>query len=64
MGFLRLFAAPKRCLVFAIHLAGGAGWHRADSQKPELMTMGRAYDDSLDSARIYKPQPPADEFIG
>jgi hypothetical protein len=37
-------------------LLGEAGRHRADSQKPELLTMTRQYDDSLDSARFNQPR--------
>src|SRR5271154_3139365 len=36
-------------------LLGEAGWHRADSQKPELSTISEQYDDSSDSARFNRP---------
>jgi hypothetical protein len=53
MGLLQSFAAPKRRLVSAIHLAleqqAGIG---PISQKPELLTMGLSYDDASDSAMI------------
>jgi hypothetical protein len=38
-------------------LLGEAGRHRADSQKPELLTMTEQYDDSSDSARFNRPCP-------
>src|SRR5208282_3591019 len=37
-------------------LLGEAGRHRADSQKPELLTMTEQYDDGSDSARFNGPR--------
>ena len=39
-GNLRLFAAPKRRLVCAIHLARKAGWHRADFAEARTLDDG------------------------
>jgi hypothetical protein len=37
-------------------LLGEAGWRRADSQKPELLTMSEQYDECSDSARFKRPR--------
>ena len=49
-GFLRLFAASNAPSSARSTLLGEAGRHRADSQKPELLTMTKRYDDSSVSA--------------
>ena len=37
MGFLRLFAAPKRRLVLRSTLLGEAGWQRADFAETQTL---------------------------